>query len=768
MVQLLYIIASLHVLLCPFTKVEESFNIQASHDILYHRFNLSEYDHNEFPGVVPRTFVGPLVISILSAPVVGVLHLCGINKFWMQYVVRLTLALSVIASWNRLRNALQKQFGSTFSWWFSVITVTQYHFMFYMSRPLPNIIALPLVLLAMEGWLLGRHKQFIVMSGASIIIFRSELAMLCGLYLIIDLFFKKIDVGSLLKTVIPAGIALVILTVVVDSMFWRRLLWPEAEVFWYNTILNKSSNWGTSPFLWYFYSALPRGLGPSIVLLPIGMYLDRRIVPIVVPALVYILLFSFLPHKELRFIIYVFPLLNISSAITCSYVYIRRTKAPIYELFFWGIVMVIVCNIAFCVALSLVAMTNYPGGVAMIRFHKLLKNEPYVHVHISNLAAQTGVTRFTQINDHWTYSKNESLQVDQLQHFTHLLVEAKSKYSPNLKAFSQTHTILDSIESFSQITMNYKLIPPVKIKTKPAIFILERKNFRDAPYHYDAIDKPAEKAEHYYAVDSEPSQVSLEEREIDKINTGEELIDQASETLSVDTEDMDELQEFSTVIEESVNIISPEVITVTVVNDIDNDSTSLEDLEELQDTLVTAFTSNKVAEDIKTFSKQERKKKAIAKIKSETRREVVASAKEKLKEIMKRHKHIAEELSDIISEDIKTEVVQEKDGRGDIPDIESTQNVETPIIEEVKETISTNSAENIIEINNAVNSQNINVDSIVEEVIVRLLDRKIYDDKTKPEDIMIEDRLMIQKIVEEILSERTNYTKTDNKTVENK
>ncbi|XP_045776687.1 probable Dol-P-Man:Man(7)GlcNAc(2)-PP-Dol alpha-1,6-mannosyltransferase [Maniola jurtina] len=196
MVQLLYIIASLHVLLCPFTKVEESFNIQASHDILYHRFNLSEYDHNEFPGVVPRTFIGPLVISVLSAPVVGVLHLCGINKFWMQYVVRLTLALSVIAAWSRLRSALQKQFGHTFSWWFSVISVTQYHFMFYMSRPLPNILALPLVLLAMEGWLVGRHKQFLIMSGASIIIFRSELAMLFGLYLIIDIFFKKIDLKS--------------------------------------------------------------------------------------------------------------------------------------------------------------------------------------------------------------------------------------------------------------------------------------------------------------------------------------------------------------------------------------------------------------------------------------------------------------------------------------------------------------------------------------------------------------------------------------------
>ena len=66
----------LHLVVSPYTKVEESFNIQAIHDILIHGIpyeNAAQkikdtYDHIEFSGSVPRTFIGALVIAGITKP----------------------------------------------------------------------------------------------------------------------------------------------------------------------------------------------------------------------------------------------------------------------------------------------------------------------------------------------------------------------------------------------------------------------------------------------------------------------------------------------------------------------------------------------------------------------------------------------------------------------------------------------------------------------------------------------------------------------------
>ncbi|XP_043271991.1 probable Dol-P-Man:Man(7)GlcNAc(2)-PP-Dol alpha-1,6-mannosyltransferase isoform X2 [Venturia canescens] len=303
--------------------------------------------------------------------------------------------------------------------------------------------------------------------------------MLLGLFLLYDIASKKLTVPRLLKIAVPAGIFFLAVTVTIDTIFWRRLLWPEGEVFYFNTVLNKSSQWGTSPFLWYFYSALPRGLALSYVLVPLGMLWDPRVRALTVPGLVFVLLFSFLPHKELRFIIYVFPLLNVSAAAVCHRIWENRGKSAWNSFLALCILGHLTLNAIFSMFLLCVAGSNYPGGLAIARLHRLEResNIP-VSVHIDVLTAQTGVSRFTQTNSKWTYSKQENLTFDdpEILKFTHLLMEAKSRYSPNIKPYLKTHDILDSVDAFSHIALNYNFIPPIKIKTKPTIFIMKRKS----------------------------------------------------------------------------------------------------------------------------------------------------------------------------------------------------------------------------------------------------------------------------------------------------
>ncbi|GBF60114.1 Dol-P-Man:Man(7)GlcNAc(2)-PP-Dol alpha-1,6-mannosyltransferase [Trichophyton mentagrophytes] len=414
------IIGTAYLWLSPFTKVEESFNIQAAHDILKYGVPpvgnplpvLNQYDHVSFPGSVPRTFVGAVLLAGVAQPAI---RITGGDP---QAIVRGVLWFINFLALGGFARALSTSFGLTTGIWYLLFQSSQFHIMYYASRTLPNMFALPITTFAYtllvaclqpssSKRISRNYRLSLYLLTIAGVIFRSEIAALLGtttIYL-----WAQGRIG-LRREIIPAGIGGVLvgltITVLIDSFFWQKFpLWPELAGFAYNVLQGKASNWGTDPWYHYLTNALPRLLLNPLVYLvciPIACLthpLRQASRSIVIPLVSFVAVMSLQPHKEWRFIMYTIPPLTGVASLGASYIWTRRAKSIFYCLLSLSLVLSTLASFAISFFFLLpISMANYPGGAAMKQVHALAHNtQPVITVHMDTLTCQTGATHFLEM-----------------------------------------------------------------------------------------------------------------------------------------------------------------------------------------------------------------------------------------------------------------------------------------------------------------------------------------------------------------------------------
>jgi alpha-1,6-mannosyltransferase len=387
---LLLAAVALYAVACPYSKVEESFNMQATHDFLFHTSDLHAYDHYAFPGVVPRSFAGALCLAAISAPAVLPLHALGFPKWHAQLVVRLVLGVASACAMLSVRRAARARFGRGTADAHLLLCLCQFHPLFYASRTLPNTFGTLASAIATEAWLRGRPSRALAALTAGTVVFRADLLLLLAPYALLVLATRRLSLPVIVATGIAAAAASLLATVPLDSLLWGRLLWPEAQVLLANTIGNMSAAYGTAPWHWYFSSALPRALALAYPLALLSPFVaphpaaELALIPLSAVAL-----YSFLPHKELRFILYAVPPLNVAAAAALAALRARIPAAPrtrrrtaLAVAGRLGLAAAVVASLALAAASLGAARLNYPGAHALMQLHRTTRADRRTRVHI--------------------------------------------------------------------------------------------------------------------------------------------------------------------------------------------------------------------------------------------------------------------------------------------------------------------------------------------------------------------------------------------------
>ncbi|KAG4306288.1 hypothetical protein PORY_000276 [Pneumocystis oryctolagi] len=403
----------MHLLISPYIKIEERMNMHAIYDILFFgvtKEGLKNYDHFEFPEGVPRTFIGAFLLSGIVFPIKYTLEwfLKELNKFFIQMLVRASLGIYNSLAISMFRYKVIKRYGVNTGLWYGIFQASQFHVMYYASRTLPNTFAFGICTLLMSCFFENEKKH--ILKGFEIII----LTIAHALYFWACNFIKMKEI---IKTCIFSGVAGLLCSIMIDSWFWQKYLWPEGVSFHFNVIQRKSSDWGkVSPWHVYFSKYIPKLLlNPFFFILwGISLFTRKDTVNLLVPNIIFVLIYSLLPHKEWRFVVYVIPSLTLMSAVGATWIFNRRHKSLVFMTMFVMLVIATVASFFINIAMSLISSLNYPGGFAIQSLHDNFNLFEGERVYLDIYTRMTGATLFLQHNEKVMYDRTEN--VTELDH----------------------------------------------------------------------------------------------------------------------------------------------------------------------------------------------------------------------------------------------------------------------------------------------------------------------------------------------------------------
>lgn len=320
-----------------------------------------------------------------------------------------------------------------------------------------------------------RRRQAIGLFVFATAIFRSELAILLAATGLLALARSHLGLRELVTFFLASFLAALGLSIPIDSYFWQKPLWPELAGFYYNAVLGSSSDWGVSPWHYYFTSALPRLLLNPLCFPLIGLALyqpgtSRRVQDLLIPSIVFIAVYSIQPHKETRFIFYTVPSLTAAAAVGASFISSRQSKSLLYGLATAVLALSVLAAFAASTVMLLLSSLNYPGGDALSQLYAITSNAtspppPQLFVHADVLTCMTGLTLFGQ-NPHGlpptlnplpssssspillfdkTESSEELYRQDFWSHFDYALMEDPSLVLGTWDTIGQIHSY-DGIE----------------------------------------------------------------------------------------------------------------------------------------------------------------------------------------------------------------------------------------------------------------------------------------------------------------------------------